>query len=66
MGHSDKLLCYVTEQIECDIDNGDISSLWDMLDVIPRERLLAYLGVRLASKVVKAGLATIDEVDIDE
>lgn len=66
MTHNDKLLELVTEQVQVDIGNGDVSSLWDMLDIIPRDRLLSYLGIRLATEAVKAGLATADEVDTDE
>ena len=64
--HSDKLLELITAQIENDIHTGDACGLWDMLDLIPREVLLSYLCPRLAQQALDAGLATADEVEVDQ
>jgi len=64
--HSDKLLSYVLDQMVTDAHNGEVEPIFDLLDVIPRSSLLAYLGVRLGAEVVKAGLATVDEVEVDQ
>ena len=65
MSHNDRLLDYVVDQIIIDAHNGELEPIFDLLDCIPRENLLAYLGLRLAAEVVNAGLATADEVDTD-
>ena len=64
--HSDKLLSYVLDQLVTDAHNGEVEPIFDLLDVIPRASLLAYLGVRLGAEVVNAGLATVDEVEVDQ
>ena len=64
--HNDKLLLYVVEQIETDLHNGEVEAVMDLLEYIPREALLAYLGLRLAQQVVNDGLATMDEVEGEE
>jgi hypothetical protein len=66
MMHSDKLLELITDQIEIDINTGSTGGLWDMLDLIPREVLLLYLCPRLAQQALDAGLATADEVEVDQ
>ena len=63
MMHSDELLSYVLDQMVTDAHNGEVEPIFNLLDVIPRDSLLAYLGVRLGAEVVKAGLATVDEVE---
>ena len=66
MSHNDRLLDYVLDQLIIDAHNGELEPIFDLLDCIPRENLLAYLGVRLGAEVVNAGLATADEVDTDQ
>lgn len=66
MKHNDKLLDYVLDQLIIDAHNGEVEPIFDLLDIVPRANLLAYLGVRLGAEVVKAGLATADEVDTDQ
>ena len=66
MSHNDRLLDYVLDQLIIDAHNGELEPIFDLLDCIPRENLLACLGVRLGAEVVNAGLATADEVDTDQ
>ena len=65
MNHNDQLLDLLLDQIIIDAHNGDIEPIFDLLDCIPRANLLSYLGLRLATEAVKAGLATTDEVDTE-
>lgn len=64
--HSDELLSYVLDQMVTDAHNGEVEPIFDLLDLIPREVLLSYLCPRLAQQALDAGLATADEVEVDQ
>lgn len=61
--HDDKLLVYITHQIDQDINDGNLEGLWDMLDYIPRDVLLDYLGKSLANEALKSGVIKPEEME---
>ena len=42
--HNDKLLEVVLDQIQQDIKDGDVTSLFDMLEIIDRDTLVGFLS----------------------
>jgi hypothetical protein len=44
--HSDKLLEVVLDQIQQDIKDGDVTSLFDMLEYIDHDTLVGFLSYR--------------------
>jgi hypothetical protein len=42
--HSDKLLEVVLDQIQQDIKDGDVTSLFDMLEYIDHDTLVGFLS----------------------
>ena len=61
--HNDKLLNLVIEQVLQDINDGDVTAIFDMLDMVDRERLINYLSPSLLKQAVKHAIVTQDEID---
>ena len=61
--HNDKLLDLVVEQVLQDINDGDFTAIFDILDVVDRERLINYLSPSLLKQAVKHAIVTQDEID---
>ena len=61
--HNDKLLDLVVEQIMQDINDGDVTAIFDMLDVVDRELLINYLSPSLLKQAKKHAIVTQDEID---
>lgn len=61
--HNDKLLNLVVEQILQDINDGDVTAVFDMLDVVDRDRLINYLSPSRLKQAVKYAIVTQDEID---
>ena len=61
--HNDKLLNLVIEQVLQDINDGDVTAIFDMLDMVDRERLINYLSPSLLKQAVKYAIVTQDEID---
>lgn len=61
--HNDKLLDLVIEQVLQDINDGDVTAIFDMLDMVDRERLINYLSPSLLKQAVKHAIVTQDEID---
>lgn len=63
--HSDELLKYVLWQIEEDLHNGNVEGVMDLLEHVPREALIAYLGNYVASLAIQSGAIKPEEVEDD-
>ena len=61
--HNDKLLDLVVEQVLQDVNDGDFTAIFDMLDVLDRERLINYLSPSLLKQAEKHAIVTQDEID---
>ena len=62
MTHDDALLELVLDQIQQDVNDGDVTALFDMFGSIPREDLISYLSSSKQEEGVSKGLFTNDEV----
>ena len=54
--HSDKLLEVVLDQIQQDIKDGDVTSLFDMLEIIDRDTLVGFLSYHRLENALEQGL----------
>jgi uncharacterized protein YaaR (DUF327 family) len=61
--HNDKLLDLVVEQVLQDVNDGDFTAIFDILDVVDRERLINYLSPSLLKQAVKHAIVAQDEID---
>jgi hypothetical protein len=61
--HNDELLDLVAEQIVSDINEGDVSSIFDMLDTFSREYLIDYLSKSRVERALKKGIITEQEAE---
>ena len=61
--HNDELLDLVAEQIVSDINEGDVSSIFDMLDTFSREYLIDYLSKSRIERALKKGIITEQEAE---
>ena len=61
--HNDELLDLVAEQIVSDINEGDVSSIFDMLDTFSREYLIDYLSNSRVERALKKGIITEQEAE---
>ena len=59
--HSDKLLEVVLDQIQQDIKDGDVTSLFDMLEIIERDTLVGFLSYSRLDSALEQGLITGEE-----
>ena len=62
MTHDDALLEMVLEQIQQDVNDGDVTALFDMLGYIPKDALICYLSMSRQEEGVSKGLFTDDDV----
>lgn len=63
--HDDRLLKYVLWQIIEDDHTGNIEPVMDLLEHVPREALIAYLGNYVASLAIQSGAIKPEEVQDD-
>ena len=63
--HDDRLLKYVLWQIIEDDHAGNIEPAMDLLEHVPREALIAYLGNYVAGLALESGAIKPEEVDYD-
>lgn len=61
--HNDELLDLVAEQIVSDINEGDVSSIFDMLDTFSREYLIDYLSKSRVERALEKGIITEQEAE---
>lgn len=61
--HNDELLDLVAEQIVSDINEGDVTSIFDMLDTFSREYLIDYLSKSRVERALKKGIITEQEAE---
>lgn len=61
--HKDEFLDLVAEQIVADVNEGDIASLYDMLDSFSREYLIDFLSQSRMKRALKKGLITEQEAE---
>ena len=61
--HNDELLDLVAEQIVSYINEGDVSSIFDMLDTFSREYLIDYLSKSRVERALKKGIITEQEAE---
>jgi hypothetical protein len=59
--HSDKLLEVVLDQIQQDIKDGDVTSLFDMLEIIDRDTLVGFLSYSRLDSALEQGLIMEEE-----
>jgi hypothetical protein len=53
----------VVEQVLQDVNDGDFTAIFDILDVVDRERLINYLSPSLLKQAVKHAIVAQDEID---
>ena len=61
--HNDEFLDLVAEQIVSDINEGDVTSIFDMLDTFSREYLIDYLSKSRVERALKKGIITEQEAE---
>ena len=59
--HSDNLLEVVLDQIQQDIKDGDVTSLFDMLEYIDHDTLVGFLSYSRLDSALEQGLITGEE-----
>ena len=59
--HNDKLLEVVLDQIQQDIKDGDVTSLFDMLEIIDHDTLVGFLSYSRFDSALEQGLITGEE-----
>lgn len=62
MTHDDALLELVLEQIQQDVNDGDVTALFDMLEHIPKNLLISYLSPSRQEEGHEKGLFTDIEI----
>ena len=55
------LLDLVFEQMNSDVEMGDVEALYDLLDCIPRAQLVDYLSMTRQDEALEKGLITEQE-----
>ena len=63
MTHDDALLELVLEQIQQDVNDGDVTALFDMLGYIPKDALICYLSMSRQEEGVSKGMFTDAEIN---
>ena len=63
MAFDDRLIALVLEQIEQDLNDGNIEPLADILDTVPRHLIIEYLNGRLTEQAFNSGLITQTEFE---
>lgn len=64
--HADEFLDLVADQVLDDVNDGDITALFELLDALPRDVLIGYLSQSRLQKALKRGIVTQDEADEQE
>jgi len=65
MWHDDDLLELVLDQIQQDINDGDVSAVCDMFGHIPRDILIGFLSESRQEQAVKLGSIKSEEIGKD-
>ena len=55
------LLDLVFEQMNADVEMGDVEALYDLLDCIPRDQLISYLAMTRQDTALEQGLISEEE-----
>lgn len=66
MWHDDDLLELVLDQIQQDINDGDVSAVCDMFGHIPRDILIGFLSESRQEQAVKQGSIKPEDIGADE